>query len=509
MLIELPAIVCGRLVTCRERDEVRITEDDGVNIHIPLLTEDDATKICASRLATGLPEMHLDDISIAFKQLSDFVVAPDNPLRDEAVRYCSMVTGYAENVVLRDYCLLAALYANRGEIYDQLDTELGNRWYVDEWLPTQTCLVHAQPVGLVTNILVGNIPVASAFGVLRPLVVKNNVVCKLPRRDPVSALYYGLFLREALGEDHPLVQSITVGYWERNSIVEEHLLTNSDAVCIWGGERALSEVKRKIGCGTRILEYGPKRSICMVDLTALDRGDTLDRVARRAAHDFSVYNQEACFAAQELFLVADDDSFEEFLSSFERGLDHFLDVHPKGQIMIDNKAHVLLTRLEQQLLGERVDSTPDHGWTVVLKSDGDRIDNHPLSRTVFIHRVSSLNEAVDSVTKQTQTVTLYPWKLNYALRDILTLRGADRIAGLGMSNYPRTGFPHDGIYTLNQLVRWVSVERDIDFKGKYYDKNAEEFHEMLFEQHMVHGPQLPRSSITKNEDLIGSDRSGG
>lgn len=487
MIFSLPAIVCGRLVGCEGRECTVIEAEGGDAVRLPVLTPAEVDEIIASRLATGLHETHLDDLSIAFARLAERVTQPRYPLRDEAVAQCSRLSGYDPAVVLRDYVLLAYLYKNRCELYDQLDAELGNRWYLEEWLPSQTCIVHAQPLGLVTSVLVGNIPIASAFGALRGLLVKNNVVCKLPRRDPVSALFYGRALVEAVG-DGPISRSVSMAYWERDSETERRILGASDAVCVWGGEQAVAQVKRKVGAGTRVLEYGPKRSLCLVDLRDLQPGDSLGDVALRAASDLSVYDQEACFTAQEVYVAGGDELFERFLAALEEGLRHFLKVHPKGRLLDDNKAHVLLTRKEQLFFGERVIATEDHGFTIVVKAGRERLRSHPLARTAFVHRVASLEEALPHVNRSTQTVTIYPWRASEALREGITFRGADRIASIGMANYPRTGWPHDGLYTLNQLVRWVSVERDIDFKGKFYDKSRQEFHDMLFERHLLaHG----------------------
>lgn len=479
MQINLPIVVCGKKIDGKDRDKVVIKSEDGLIISMPLLNEKDVDEIIASRLKTGLHETHFDDITVFFKKMAMFWLKSSNTLRDEAVKYCSLLTGYPESVVLRDYMLLVQLYAERGQMYDQLDTELGNRWYIDEWVPTQTCLVHAQPRGLVTNILVGNIPLASAFGIFRSLIVKNNTLCKLPKKDLISALYFALSFIE-ISPNHPITRSLTVAYWEKDSWQEERLLSASDAVCLWGGETAINEIRKKTKMGTKILEYGPKRSMSIIDLDSMEPQDNLDDIALRAAHDFSIYNQEACFTSQDMYIRADDCVFKRFLAAFETSLRHYLSVYPKGKILDDNKAHVLITRNEQLLKGAKVIAPENHDWTIIIAPDEKRLPNHPLSRTVVIHRVNNLTEAVDSVDSYTQTVCVFPWKQTPGMREELTLKGVERIAGIGLANFPRTGFPHDGIWTFNELVKWVSVERDIDFKGKYYDNSKEEFVNELF-----------------------------
>ena len=143
---------------------------------------------------------------------------------------------------------------------------------------------------------------------IRSLLVKNNSLCKIPKRDPVSAIYFALSLIE-IAPDHPITKSISVAYWERDSWQEERLLHASNAVCIWGGDSAISEIRKKLKAGTRVLEFGPKRSLAFIDLSNIDEGDSIEEIALRSGHDFSVYNQEACFTSQELYIVADDYKF--------------------------------------------------------------------------------------------------------------------------------------------------------------------------------------------------------
>jgi len=54
-----------------------------------------------------------------------------------------------------------------------------------------------------------------------------------------------------------------------------------------------------------------------------------------------------------------------------------------------------------------------------------------------------------------QTVAIYPEKRINELRDEITIRGADRVTHIGKMGYFAVGAPHDGIYPLSRLVRWV------------------------------------------------------
>jgi long-chain-fatty-acyl-CoA reductase len=480
MKVDLPIIVCGKkIVHDGSRETITITTENGDQVRFPALTEEDIREIEDSRLNTHLHETHIDDITIFFQKIARFWQQKENKLRDEAIKYCSCMTGFAEYSVLRDYMLFSQVYATRSELYDQLEAELGDIWYLEEWLPVETCYIHAQPMGMVTNILVGNVPLSSLTGMFRSLIVKNNTLCKLAKRDPITALYFGLSFLE-LEPDHPITKSLSIVYWDKNSWQEERLLHSSDAVCVWGGETAVNEVKKKIRSGTKLLEFGPKRSISLVDLTAKEEGDTIDDIAHRVAHDFSTYNQEACFSSQELFIIADDMMFSDFLENLKQALDFYLIKFPKIGVMDDSKAHVYLTRLEHMIEGDEVIATENHNWTIIITSSKKRVINHPLNRTVIIHRIDKPEEVLEFVNTYTQTVVMYPWKMSEVLRESITLKGVDRIAAIGMSGSQRAGAPHDGMKIYAELVRWVTVERGLDYKSKYYTNDKRSFVDGLF-----------------------------
>lgn len=464
-MIKLPIIVCGKVIEASEdRKTITFNYENGMSVEIPALTEDDVKEILLSRLHTGLDQVKLDDISCILQECALAWQQKDCETRKKAVEWCSQVTDYPEYLVEKDYLLFTQLLTQRPELYDQLDADLGNYRYLDEWVPTKDCYTKAIPCGIVTNILVGNIPIASVFGVYRSLVCKNNTICKMPKKDPVGSLMFAMEMVKRF-PNHPIVKSLTVAYWERDSVEENAIISNSDALVLWGGEDAINELKKKISVGTKVIEFGPKRSLAMVDLTKLDEGDSLEDVAYRLAQDFSMYNQEACFSSQDMYLIAEDSVYEEFLAKFQEGMNFNLKKYSKDKVQLDSSAHVLITRDEQLFLGNEVISTKDHKWTIVLNDE--KVENHPLSRTAFIHRVKSFDDMDKWITKYTQTITMYPWSNQEKYRDRLALLGADRIVATGLSGTARNGFTHDALRPFSEMVRWVSVETDLDYRGKY------------------------------------------
>ena len=102
--------------------------------------------------------------------------------------------------------------------------------------------------------------------------------------------------------------------------------------------------------------------------------------------------------------------------------------------------------------------SPD-GRGLVIRSD-DPVDFHPDRKTVNVVAVPSLEEAVRHVTVATQTVGIYPPERKKALRDKLAAAGAQRIVTLGrvVSTDTFGGQPHDGIFPLHRMMKWIIDE---------------------------------------------------
>jgi long-chain-fatty-acyl-CoA reductase len=156
---------------------------------------------------------------------------------------------------------------------------------------------------------------------------------------------------------------------------------------------------------------------------------------------------------------------------------------------IDVHAHVSRSRLEAHYNGnEVVASDTGTEWTIVSIEDLAEINEHPLSRTIYVKPVQSLAECADFVDENTQTVTISPWERNEEIRDLVTLRGATKITEVGLVETSRVGTTHDGMFPMHRLVRWVCVERGRDYWGKYVRQGPLDTTQwlMLHEQELEH-----------------------
>jgi long-chain-fatty-acyl-CoA reductase len=93
---------------------------------------------------------------------------------------------------------------------------------------------------------------------------------------------------------------------------------------------------------------------------------------------------------------------------------------------------------------------------------------------MFIHPVESLQEVFPFTDKHTQTIAIHPPERAMELADELAFRGIARITEVGRAGRPRPGFAHDGMFPLARLIRYVTIERGVHFKYKFWGIPVEE-----------------------------------
>ncbi|HEV3001885.1 MAG TPA: aldehyde dehydrogenase family protein [Solirubrobacteraceae bacterium] len=470
--VALPVIVAGRRVEPGER-AVRLAYDSGLELVLHEPGAADARAIVATDRAP-LRETSIDDITIFFDEVRRAWMTPDNPWRRLALELGSRVTGYARPMIESDVNYLGHTL-ERAKQYDFIETDLGDPALLDEWRPHKAIERRCWPKGLIAHVMVGNVPLASLFTLYRSLATKNVTVTKLPSRDPVSALCFANCIHD-VDPGHPVVRALSTLYWEPGSEVEEAVIDAADVVSVWGQGETIESVKRRVGHGVEVIEFGPKRSFALV----LDGGGDadVDEIATKLAYDVAAYDQEACFSLQEVF--AEASLADELGEALARWLPRYSRVVPRRELSPDASAHLMRARLEGVARGWTVHAPQGNDWTVAVTGGAEELDEHPLARYVFVHPVASAAEAVATVNRDVQTVSLEPWSRLAEVRDDLTAAGADRVVPIGRMTRFRPGFIHDGHYPMREMVRWVSAEREIGFKYRFTDVSPEAYDERLY-----------------------------
>jgi long-chain-fatty-acyl-CoA reductase len=199
--------------------------------------------------------------------------------------------------------------------------------------------------------------------------------------------------------------------------------------------------------------------------------------AMRLGFDVSIYDQEACFSAQEVFVRGDAARFAELLAAWLR---RYHQVLPRRRLTVDGDAYVQRCRRESEADGWRVIAPNTTEWTVVVTDGPVRLDAHPGGRFVYVHPIDRLDQVVPLIDRGVQTVAVAPSELSPADMDLLCAAGADRIVNVGRMTRFRPGLSHDGMYPMARMVRWVTRERDIAYQYRFMGESPAEYDERLY-----------------------------
>lgn len=373
------------------------------------------------------------------------------------VRQLQDILGYSEKAAAAEADRIAILLNSHARMYDLIEAELGSRFIVDDWVPREESYVRAFPRGLVVHILPGNVPLAAAMSLLRALVTKNVSILKFGSADPLTAAALALSFAD-VDPEHPVTRAVSVVYWDHDSDLGRSLLEAADAVVAWGGREAIQAARRQAGEDAPVTCFGPKQSLAIVNTVT----DPV-RAARGLAHDVAAYDQQACFSPRRVFVTGPR---EPFLTELRSAMALHSELLPAGTGDVDRGPHIQLTRRLESFLGSEVlgDGTLD--WTIVVAPVPDRADDHPLGRILYVHFVESLDTAYRFADRHTQTVAAAPWQILLDHRDEFARRGVSRFVELGLAHLFRIGGAHDGVNSLQGLVRIAGVEASGDVFGK-------------------------------------------
>ncbi|MCP4135506.1 MAG: aldehyde dehydrogenase family protein, partial [bacterium] len=434
--IKLPIIVCGKKIypdSLSKEDLTRFSYETGESIVIPKLQEEHIKQILESDNKT-LHDLSIDDIAKYLDKLST-AWSEKKEFAETTIKQISSITGYCERIIKNDFDMIIGS-CDRSEIYEMIQGDLVNPYYLDEWLPSQAVYKHAQPRGSVLHIMVGNVPMASLFSLVRSIVTKNISICKLPKRDPVSIIAFASMLVD-IDPENPIAKSISVAYWDPASDSGKRIIEKSNTICVWGKLSTMEAMRKIVPYGKELIEFGPKRSFAIYD----DNGD-IEGAALRLAKDISIYDQEACFCPLQVFVKSKD--IKTYIKELQYYLDQASRLLPKIYTPIDVAAHTTCVIKENQFLGNPLIQGENQNWLIIQKERVEPLDEHPLNRTIFVYQIEDLDEISVLIDKDVQTVSIYPWESYSAIAEKFTFLGATRIVETGMAGHPRGGFSHDG-----------------------------------------------------------------
>lgn len=452
----LPLILNGRIVYRRKTIPLRYVWKNPVELSLPRLEDNDITKLLNAK--NYLEETNTREIISFLDEVGENWKKRNYYLRTEAIELAERVTGYHKNQLELDFDLIAKSLTIKN-LEATLDTELGDKSLIETWIRRGNSEVRVFPRGKVLHILAGNVPEVGILSLIRGVLSKNINILKLSSKDPISTLYFVRSFRD-IDATHPITLTTSAIYWERDSPLGERLISSADAICVWGGKKALEYTRRYSKPGQVLIEFGPKKSVQLIDKETLQNRKKLWIIAKKSAHDILLHDQRACNSPFAIFVEGNASIFCEFLSEALKEENKKL---PRG--FLDPQLMAIISELRQLLtiLGDQV-TCSSYDWAIVKTNDVNRAMNFyiPSSRIIFVVGVPDLKRIIKYIDSSIMVIGFSSTERLISMRDVLSKRGVERLTEIGKMSYPQIGFTSGWVYPLSLLVKWVC--RDLSQK---------------------------------------------
>lgn len=319
----------------------------------------------------------------------------------------------------------------------------------------------AFPKGLVVHWLAGNVPTLGFISLLLSLVSKNTNIIKLPTTaspflaqliDDLSCTKYTRASGKTIS-GKILSDCIALVKIPRKNANQTQLSQLADARIAWGGSDAVRDIMAlpKQYHATDIV-FGPKLSLACIGKEALSSESKAKRLARKLAVDLSVFDQEACASAHQVFIekggAVSPLHFSQLLA--EKMEETLQTIPPQSQNQ-GTLGRVKSARMQHYLNGKVI--IPNSlSWSVLYQDQLNWPD--PIyGRTALVRGIDHLESITKFLSRDNQVIGLaLPHYRRHHIAELFTQAGVDRITEIGhMADFIS---PWDGLFPVDSLVRW-------------------------------------------------------
>lgn len=433
------------------------------------ITETDIKEIVthAKTLKHEIAKLRVDTILDVFEKVSNAWRDENYKYRKEALEFLPPRIGFSKEMIDEGIKTMCSLLSRDGML-TRLNADLGDKDYLNQWTYNHHFrgYIKTEPLGVVTHVSAGNVFVGGVDSLIQGLVSKNINIMKMSTVDPVFPVLFAKSLRD-FDDTGLLHKAMALINWKGGTdSVENVLKQECDAIVAYGGADTIRSYRKNLGLHCKLIEYGPKYSFVMVDKDELQRKG-IEASAKLIARDVIMWEQSACSSPHTVY-VEGEEMAHRMMTEIGKSLDEWSEKIPQG-IVYDDEA-VEITKVREMVKVKKAFGDEDYYFTkdglgtVVYQTNTEfQISCH--NRTVFVKPINSLDEVINIVAPMgqfIQTVSiLADDERAKKLSTGLALIGADRFVELGRMAVRKHGTPHDGSKGIAELVRWVSLGRNV------------------------------------------------
>ncbi len=343
-----------------------------------------------------------------------------------------------------------------------LTRELGRLDLLEAWEPDALSVGHVRgfPLGVVAQILAGNVFLGGAIALSQSLLTRNSTLLKLSREDSGFTALFVQALR-AVDQRGLIADALIVAAWDsKEETLNDVVRSEADGLVVWGGAAAIAAYPAE-RCRGRVIHYGPRLGVGLA-LEGIDLGQALPALA----WDVALWEQQAC-SSPRVLLVEDADRSGDLPRRLASGLaDALARVRtqlPPRPLTLDEKAEVLSLREVAWWTGQAtvqpLEGDLDHSVLLAAQVPTEI----PLGyRTVVLVPVAELAQVPEVLAPyraalQTAVLAAPSARWPEAVRTLVEA-GSTEVAAAGASAARFLGLPHEGEFALRRLVRLVGID---------------------------------------------------
>ena len=416
-----------------------------------------------------LNDLDFDEILDVLEALGHALAFDTNPHLQEACEAALIANALPHDMLKNSYQILQPLFS-RTNVREVAESQVGLD-YLNGWVPHPLADgrdVRVRAFGSrVLHIPAGNGGLVSAVTILRSVITRCDAIIKAPSNDPLTAIAIARTLAD-VAPDHPITKHLAVGYWKGGDVAVEDRLyrpEHVEKIVAWGGLASVKHVTRYIQPGLELIALDPKRSATIIGHQAFSDDETMREVARCAAVDIGVANQEGCANARVIYVlsgtdpagIANANRLGEMIYEELTRLPAVISTPPRYPSR-ELYEHVEASRMTEDFY-RVIGGEQREGAIIVSQFDG-AVDYSAMltGRVANIVPVDDIDKVTQAVTAYTQTIGIYPESLKHELRDTLPLFGAQRLTTLGYACSVPIAAPQDAMEPMRRMCKWIVEE---------------------------------------------------
>jgi acyl-CoA reductase-like NAD-dependent aldehyde dehydrogenase len=423
---------------------------------------------CTLEGMTAYQATPIEEIARFLHELGRMLDFDHSPELREAYQLSATTSGISDGVLEFIYRSVASRLFNHDNVMEYAEKRIGLA-YLEGWVETPMRDGSSTSIrafgSRCAHVIAGNTPGVAFNTVLRSAVTRSDCITKTPSNDPLTM---AAILRAMIRLDprHVVTRHMSCAYWKGGDAAFEerfYTTTNIEKIVAWGGFDSVKHITRYLQPGLDLITLDPKHSASIVGREALRDDVTMADVARRAALDVGLYNQEACANARITYVECDveDPQQLERLNRFGELMYQALQTLPAH---LSTRAKYVSAALKEELDGlwmlddyYKVWRDDDTSGAVIVSQNDEAVPfaAELACRTVNVVPVRSVDDAIRRVNASTQTIGVWPTDLKRRIRNALALRGGQMIVSLGYVARLNSNGPMDGIEPERRMLKWV------------------------------------------------------